>query len=125
MGVSRIVRVVHDRSGPGRRLVAHFSLSRVRTRTVLRVGLHRLTGLRRVGVHNRRSRLTRRHSRLRGLLNSRHHLDALVGGRVLTSTRGFNSSHHSPLVRHRRTGTLARQSLVPDRAVAIILSSGN
>ncbi len=97
-GVSRIIRVVHDTRGPRttvRKLVRHFSLSRVRTGTVIRVHLHRLAGLVRRRLHGRCSRLLGRVRCFGRVLGSSGLYVRIVGSRLVKIGRRFNSRHHS------------------------------
>lgn len=122
-GVSRIVHVVHNSGGirrTGTRLVGHFKLDSIRTRTVMSVHLHTLANLRHRGVRTRCTRLVGGVRRCGTVLTSGGLLLNIVGGRVLMVTRGCNSSEEAG-VKFSRFSVSVR-SLVPHRGIMVAVA---
>lgn len=122
-GVSRIVHVVETSRGirvTGRRLVSHFRLASIRTRTVMSVHLHTLANLRERGLRTRCTSLVRGVHGCRTVLTSEDLLLHIVQRRVLTVTRGCKSSEGAS-VKCSMCSVSAR-SLVPERGAIVAVA---
>lgn len=121
--VSRMVGVVEgdgSATDTGTNLVRHFNLSSVRTRTVIRVHLNRLAGVRRAGVRSRVTTLRTGVRRCLRVLTDRPERLRVMGRRVVRVHGGCTSPEEARV--YTIDNRISVRSLVPRRRYILALA---
>ena len=123
LNLDEVIRIIRYEENPRARLIERFDLSSLQADAILDTRLRHLARLEEMKIRSQQDELEKEANDLRGLLESRTRLKAVVRNELLADAEEYGDYRRSPIVQRTAAKALDYNELVPAKVVTVMLSA--
>ena len=123
LNLDEVIRIIRYEEEPRARLIERFDLDDLQADAILDTRLRHLARLEEMKIRSQLDELEKEANGLRGLLESRTRLKAVVRNELLADAEEYGDRRRSPIVQRAAAKALDHNELAPAKSVTVMLSA--